>query len=89
MLPIGFPVFTTCGAPQAECTLAQPSKTQEICAPSEFKPHNPPILWKEAGIWYLYGPHVSMFYSLVSQWAHFFLTILVSIWVKIFGLGMQ
>ena len=64
-----FPVFTTCGAPLAECTLAQPRKTPAVFAPMKFKPHNPPILWNEVGvgcnlwkgIWYLYGPRVSMF----------------------------
>ena len=56
MFPVEFPVFTICGAPQAECTLAQPSKTPEICAPSEFKLHNPPILWEEAGVKYPMSP---------------------------------
>ena len=63
MFPVGFPVFTTCGAPQAECTVAQPRKTTAICAPIEFKPHNPPILWKEVGIKY---PPVLPY--LVSPW---------------------
>ena len=50
MFPIGFPVFTTCGAPQTECTQARPRKTPVACALMEFKPHNPPILWTEVGI---------------------------------------
>ena len=86
MFPFGFPVFPTFGTPQAGCTLAQPSKTPEICAPSEFKPHNPPILWKEAE---------SRSISMGLMWACFrvwypnglvFFTILVSVWVQIFGL---
>ena len=50
MFPVGFPVFTTCGAPHVECTLAQPRKTPAICSPvsSKFKAHNPPILWKRS-----------------------------------------
>ena len=47
MFPNGLPVFSTCVAPHVERTLEQPSKTPAILATSEFKPHNPPILWKE------------------------------------------
>ena len=47
MFPVGIPVFTTCCAPQTECTLAQPRKTLVVCAPMEFKPHCWPILWME------------------------------------------
>ena len=39
------------------CTTgAQFSKTPAICGPIEFKPHNPPILWKEAGVKYPMPP---------------------------------
>ena len=44
MFPVGFPVYTTCGALQTECTLAQRRYTPVIGAPMEVKPHNPTIL---------------------------------------------
>ena len=52
MFPVGLPVFPICGAPQVKCTLGQPSETPTTCTPIEFKPHNPPISWKEAGAKY-------------------------------------
>ena len=52
MFPVGFPFVPTCGAPQAECTRVQPSKTPAVYALMEFNPNNLPILWKEAGVRY-------------------------------------
>ena len=107
MFPVGFPVFITCGAPHAEWTLAQPSKTPAVCAPMEFKPLNPQFCGRkrvsyirlrewvgggglcqfmERGIWYFYGPHVGMFLDLWYPNGPVFISILVSVWVQIFGL---
>ena len=75
MFSVGFPVFTTCGAPQRECTLVQPSNTPTVCSPMEFKPHDPPILWKEAGI--IYPPKGGGWWGL---WG--FVKYLVSLWAS-------